>query len=71
MPRNNIVARHFCCPFSTIFELIYYGFKAAGKYCGLNCYANHSNGELHQQMLNNGEFREDNAYSAALEFLPT
>jgi hypothetical protein len=33
----------FCCPFSTIFELIYYGFKAAGKYCGLKCYASDSN----------------------------
>ena len=28
-------------------------------------------GELQQQMLTNGEFREDNVYSAVLEFLPS
>ena len=38
---------------------------------GIAAYVLHPNGELHQQMLTNGEFREDNAYSAVLGFLPT
>jgi len=38
---------------------------------GIAAYVLHQNGELHQQMLTNGEFREDNAYSAVLGFLPT
>jgi solute:Na+ symporter, SSS family len=31
----------------------------------------YKNGELQAQMMTNGEFREDNAYSAVLGFLPT
>ena len=38
---------------------------------GIAAFVLHQNGELHQQMLTNGEFREDNAYSAVLGFLPT
>lgn len=38
---------------------------------GIAAYVLHQNGELQQQMLTNGEFREDNAYSAVLGFLPT
>ncbi|HKO82854.1 MAG TPA: sodium/sugar symporter [Chitinophagaceae bacterium] len=38
---------------------------------GIAAYVLHQNGELQQQMLTNGEFREDNAYSAILGFLPT
>ena len=38
---------------------------------GIAAYVLHQSGELHQQMLTNGEFREDNAYSAVLGFLPT
>ena len=37
---------------------------------GIAAYVLHQNGELQQQMLTNGEFREDNAYSAILGFLP-
>ncbi|HOZ79570.1 MAG TPA: sodium/solute symporter [Ferruginibacter sp.] len=37
---------------------------------GIAAYVLHQNGELQQQMLTNGEFREDNAYSAVLGFLP-
>ena len=38
---------------------------------GIAAYVLHKNGELQQQMLTNGEFREDNAYAAILGFLPT
>ncbi len=38
---------------------------------GIAAYVLHQSGELQQQMLTNGEFREDNAYSAILGFLPT
>jgi SSS family solute:Na+ symporter len=38
---------------------------------GIAAYVLHQQGELQQQMLTNGEFREDNAYSAVLGFLPT
>jgi len=38
---------------------------------GIAAYVLHQHGELQQQMLTNGEFREDNAYSAVLGFLPT
>lgn len=38
---------------------------------GIAVYVLHQNGELQQQMLTNGELREDNAYSAVLGFLPT
>ncbi len=38
---------------------------------GIAAYVLHQNGELQQQMLSGGEFREDNAYSAILGFLPT
>src|SRR6188474_3365895 len=37
---------------------------------GIAAYVLHQNGDLQQQMLTNGEFREDNAYSAILGFLP-
>jgi solute:Na+ symporter, SSS family len=37
---------------------------------GIAAYVLHQNGELQQQMMTNGEFREDNAYSAILAFLP-
>ncbi len=37
---------------------------------GIAAYVLHQHGELQQQMLTNGEFREDNAYSAVLGFLP-
>lgn len=37
---------------------------------GIAAYVLHQNGELQQQMLTNGEFREDNAYAAILGFLP-
>ena len=37
---------------------------------GIAAYVLHQNGELHDQMLTLGEFREDNAYSAILNFLP-
>ncbi|MEP6646156.1 MAG: sodium/solute symporter [Saprospiraceae bacterium] len=38
---------------------------------GIAAYVLHQHGELQTQMLTNGEFREDNAYSAVLGFLPT
>jgi solute:Na+ symporter, SSS family len=38
---------------------------------GIAAYLLHQNGELQEQMLTNGEFREDNAYAAILGFLPT
>lgn len=38
---------------------------------GIAAYVLYQNGELQTQMLTNGEFREDNAYSAILGFLPT
>jgi SSS family solute:Na+ symporter len=38
---------------------------------GIAAYVLYQQGELQQQMLTNGEFREDNAYSAVLGFLPT
>ena len=38
---------------------------------GIAAYVLYQNGELQAQMLTNGEFREDNAYSAVLGFLPT
>ncbi len=38
---------------------------------GIAAYVLHQQGELQEQMLTNGEFREDNAYSAVLGFLPT
>ena len=38
---------------------------------GIAAYVLHQQGELQQQMLTNGEFREDNAYAAILGFLPT
>jgi solute:Na+ symporter, SSS family len=37
---------------------------------GIAAYVLHQNGELQQQMLTNGELREDNAYAAVLGFLP-
>ena len=37
---------------------------------GIAAYVLHQQGDLQQQMLTNGEFREDNAYSAVLGFLP-
>jgi solute:Na+ symporter, SSS family len=37
---------------------------------GIAAYVLHQQGELQQQMLTLGEFREDNAYSAILGFLP-
>lgn len=37
---------------------------------GIAAFVLHQNGELQQQMLTDGEFREDNAYSAVLGFLP-
>ncbi len=38
---------------------------------GIAAYVLHQNGELQQQMLTNGVFREDNAYAAVVGFLPT
>lgn len=38
---------------------------------GIAAYFLFTNGELQEQMLTNGEFREDNAYAAILGFLPT
>ena len=38
---------------------------------GIAAYLLHQNGELQEQMITNGEFREDNAYAAILGFLPT
>jgi SSS family solute:Na+ symporter len=38
---------------------------------GIAAYLLHENGQLQEQMLTNGEFREDNAYAAILGFLPT
>lgn len=38
---------------------------------GIAAFVLHQNGELQQQMLTNGEFREDNAYAAILGFLPS
>ncbi len=38
---------------------------------GIAAYVLHQKGALQEQMLTNGEFREDNAYSAVLGFLPT
>src|SRR5688572_2945815 len=38
---------------------------------GIAAFVLHQNGELQQQMLTKGEFREDNAYSAILGFLPS
>ncbi len=38
---------------------------------GIAAYVLHQHGGLQSQMLTNGEFREDNAYSAILAFLPT
>lgn len=38
---------------------------------GICAFVLHQHGELQQQMLTDGEFREDNAYSAILGFLPT
>lgn len=38
---------------------------------GIAAYVLHQQGDIQQQMLTNGEFREDNAYSAVLGFLPT
>lgn len=37
---------------------------------GIAAFVLHQGGELQTQMLTNGEFREDNAYSAVLGFLP-
>jgi SSS family solute:Na+ symporter len=37
---------------------------------GIAAYVLYQNGDLQTQMLTNGEFREDNAYSAVLGFLP-
>ncbi len=37
---------------------------------GIAAYVLHQQGDLQQQMQTNGEFREDNAYSAILGFLP-
>lgn len=37
---------------------------------GIAAYVLHQNGELQQQMMTAGEFREDNAYAAILGFLP-
>jgi SSS family solute:Na+ symporter len=37
---------------------------------GIAAFVLHQNGELQQQMLTNGELREDNAYAAVLGFLP-
>jgi SSS family solute:Na+ symporter len=37
---------------------------------GIAAYVLYRNGDLQTQMLTNGEFREDNAYSAVLGFLP-
>lgn len=37
---------------------------------GIAAFVLHSHGELQQQMMTNGEFREDNAYAAVLGFLP-
>ncbi len=38
---------------------------------GIAAFVLHQQGELQEQMLTNGVFREDNAYSAVLGFLPT
>lgn len=38
---------------------------------GIAAYVLHTQGELQEQMLTNGELREDNAYAAILGFLPT
>ncbi|MEI7964419.1 MAG: sodium/solute symporter [Chitinophagaceae bacterium] len=38
---------------------------------GIAAYVLHQHGQLQAEMLTNGEFREDNAYSAVLAFLPT
>src|SRR5688572_28726814 len=38
---------------------------------GIAAYVIHKNGGLQNEMLTNGEFRADNAYSAILGFLPT
>ncbi|MCU0336759.1 MAG: sodium/solute symporter [Sediminibacterium sp.] len=38
---------------------------------GIAAFVLHQNGELQEQMMTNGEFREDNAYAAILGFLPT
>jgi solute:Na+ symporter, SSS family len=37
---------------------------------GIAAYVLHQNGDLQQEMLTNGELREDNAYAAVLGFLP-
>ena len=38
---------------------------------GIAAFLLHENGQLQEQMMTNGEFREDNAYAAILGFLPT
>lgn len=38
---------------------------------GIAAFVLHQNGELQSQMVTNGEFKEDNAYSAILGFLPS
>lgn len=38
---------------------------------GIAAYVLHQQGQLQEQMMTGGEFREDNAYSAILGFLPT
>ncbi len=38
---------------------------------GIAAFVLHQNGELQAEMMTGGEFREDNAYSAILGFLPT
>lgn len=38
---------------------------------GIAAFVLHQQGQLQEEMLTNGEFREDNAYSAILGFLPT
>lgn len=38
---------------------------------GIAAFVLHQEGQLQQEMLTNGEFREDNAYSAILGFLPS
>ena len=38
---------------------------------GIAAFVLHQNGELQEEMMTRGEFREDNAYAAILGFLPT
>ena len=61
--KNSPYRDFICCLFKIIDAFI----SCVARYCA---FVLHQNGDLQQQMLTNGEFREDNAYSAILGFLP-